>query len=60
MIRTILAQCLQLDQGQVRVVSPDVGGAFGYKCVLQQEELCVAWLAKKYRMPFRFLEDRRG
>ncbi|OZI60477.1 xanthine dehydrogenase family protein molybdopterin-binding subunit [Bordetella genomosp. 11] len=59
MIRTILAECLELDQGQVRVISPDVGGAFGYKCVLQQEELCVAWLAKTYRRPFRFIEDRR-
>lgn len=59
MIRTVLAQCLGLEQGRVRVISPDVGGAFGYKCVLQQEELCVAWLAKTYRKPFRYLEDRR-
>jgi carbon-monoxide dehydrogenase large subunit len=59
MIRTILAKCLDLPQGQVRVVAPDVGGAFGYKCVLQQEELCVAWLAKTHRKPFRYLEDRR-
>lgn len=59
MIRTILAQCLGLDQGRVRVISPDVGGAFGYKCVLQQEELCVAWLAKTHRKPFRYIEDRR-
>lgn len=59
LIRTAIAQYLQMDQGQVRVISPDVGGAFGYKCVLQQEELCVAWLAKTYRKPFRYLEDRR-
>ncbi|WP_175839257.1 xanthine dehydrogenase family protein molybdopterin-binding subunit [Burkholderia anthina] len=59
MIRTILAQCLGLDQAQVRVISPDVGGAFGYKCVLQQEELCIAWLALTYKRPFRFIEDRR-
>lgn len=59
MIRSVLAQCLGLEQGRVRVISPDVGGAFGYKCVLQQEELCVAWLAKTYRQPFRYLEDRR-
>lgn len=59
MIRTVLAQCLGLEQGRVRVISPDVGGGFGYKCVLQQEELCVAWLAKTYRKPFRYLEDRR-
>jgi carbon-monoxide dehydrogenase large subunit len=59
MIRSVLAQCLGLEQGRVRVISPDVGGAFGYKCVLQQEELCVAWLAKTYRRPFRYIEDRR-
>lgn len=59
MIRTILAKCLGLPQEQVRVIAPDVGGAFGYKCVLQQEELCVAWLAKTHRQPFRYLEDRR-
>jgi carbon-monoxide dehydrogenase large subunit len=59
MIRTILADCLKLPQDQVRVISPDVGGAFGYKCVLQQEELCIAWLAKTHKRPFRFIEDRR-
>lgn len=59
LIRTALAQYLQLDQGQLRVISPDVGGAFGYKCILQPEELCVAWLAKTYRKPFRYIEDRR-
>jgi len=59
MIRTAIACFLQLDQEQVRVISPDVGGAFGYKCVLQQEELCVAWLAKTLRRPFRYIEDRR-
>lgn len=59
MIRTAIALFLGIDQGQVRVISPDVGGAFGYKCVLQQEELCVAWLAKTYKKPFRYIEDRR-
>ncbi len=59
MIRTILSHCLGLEQERVRVISPDVGGAFGYKCVLQQEELCIAWLAMTYKRPFRFIEDRR-
>ncbi len=59
LIRTGLAQFLGMDQEQVRVISPDVGGGFGYKCILQREELCVAWLAKTYRKPFRYLEDRR-
>jgi len=59
MIRTVLAECLGIDHAQVRVISPDVGGAFGYKCVLHQEELCIAWLALTYKRPFRFIEDRR-
>lgn len=59
MIRVGIAQCLGLDEGQVRVISPDVGGGFGYKCVLHPEELCVAWLALTYRRPFRYIEDRR-
>src|SRR5690606_6537554 len=59
MIRSVLAQCLDLEQGRVRVVSPDVGGAFGYKCVLQQAELCVAWLAKTYKAPCRCIEVLR-
>ena len=59
MIRTALAEHLGLAQGRIRVVAPDVGGGFGYKCVLQPEELCVAWLAMKFRRPFRWVEDRR-
>ncbi|MEP4755381.1 MAG: molybdopterin cofactor-binding domain-containing protein, partial [Nitratireductor sp.] len=31
MIRNALCQCLGLQQRQVRVVAPDVGGGFGYK-----------------------------
>jgi carbon-monoxide dehydrogenase large subunit len=54
-----LAKFLGLAQGRVRVISPDVGGGFGYKAVLQPEELCVAWLALKFRRPFRYVEDRR-
>lgn len=59
MIRTGLSQCLGIEQSLLRVISPDVGGAFGYKCVLQQEEVCVAWLALTHKQPFRFIEDRR-
>ena len=59
MIRTAVAEHLGLPQGSVRVIAPDVGGAFGYKCVLQPEELCIAWLAMKFRRPFRWVEDRR-
>jgi carbon-monoxide dehydrogenase large subunit len=59
MIRTAIAEHLGIAQGRVRVIAPDVGGGFGYKCVLQPEELCVAWLALKFKTPFRWIEDRR-
>jgi len=59
MIRIGLAETLGLEDGRIRVISPDVGGAFGYKCILQPEEICLAWLAKKLRRPFRYIEDRR-
>ena len=59
MIRTAIAEHLGIAQGSVRVIAPDVGGGFGYKCVLQPEELCVAWLALKFKTPFRWIEDRR-
>jgi aerobic carbon-monoxide dehydrogenase large subunit len=54
-----LAEVLQLEEGKIRVIAPDVGGGFGYKSVLHEEEVCVAWLALKYKRPFRYLEDRR-
>jgi carbon-monoxide dehydrogenase large subunit len=59
LIRTGLSTYLGIDQGMIRVISPDVGGAFGYKCVMHPEELCIAWLALHYRKPFRYVEDRR-
>lgn len=57
--RTGLAACLGLDEGRIRVVSPDVGGGFGYKGILLPEEICCAWLAMRLKRPIRWLEDRR-
>jgi carbon-monoxide dehydrogenase large subunit len=59
LIRTGLSQFLGLDQSDVRVIAPDVGGGFGYKCVLQPEELSVSWVARKTGRPIRWTEDRR-
>lgn len=58
MIRNALCQCLGLQQRQIRVVAPDVGGGFGYKAILHPEEVVVAWLALRLRRPVRWLEDR--
>ncbi len=57
--RSGLAECLGLDHGKVRVISPDVGGGFGYKGILLPEEVCLGWLAMHLQKPVRWLEDRR-
>jgi len=57
--RAGLAECLGIDQGSIRVISPDVGGGFGYKGILLPEEVCLAWLARTLGAPVRWLEDRR-
>jgi carbon-monoxide dehydrogenase large subunit len=59
LIRTGIAECLGIDQERLRIITPDVGGGFGYKCLLQPEEIAVAWLALHRRKPFRWVEDRR-
>ncbi|HWK66735.1 MAG TPA: xanthine dehydrogenase family protein molybdopterin-binding subunit [Rhizobiaceae bacterium] len=58
-VRTGLAECLGLDHGQVRIVSPDVGGGFGYKGILLPEDICLGWYAMRCGHPVRWLEDRR-
>lgn len=59
LIRTGLSECLGIDQARVRVVPPDVGGGFGYKCLLQPEEIAVCWAAMHLKRPVRWVEDRR-
>jgi len=56
--RTQLARRLRLNEAQVTVVCPDIGGAFGQKIALYREELTVAALARQLRRPVRWREDR--
>ncbi len=56
--RTTLAARLQLDESQVTVISPDVGGGFGQKIALYREELTVAACAMQLERPVRWREDR--
>ena len=43
----------------MRIVSPDVGGGFGYKGILLPEDICLGWLAMRCGHPVRWIEDRR-
>jgi carbon-monoxide dehydrogenase large subunit len=58
-IRTALSDALGIEEGKLRVIAPDVGGGFGFKSVLQPEEIAIAWLAFTQRCPVRWTEDRR-
>jgi aerobic carbon-monoxide dehydrogenase large subunit len=54
-----VADCLGLNDGSIRVISPDVGGGFGYKGLLCREEVALAWLAINGGTAVRWLEDCR-
>ena len=58
-VQTGLCECLGLDHGSVRIISPDVGGGFGYKGLLCREEVALGWLALQVDFPVRWLEDCR-
>ena len=53
-----IAECLGLDPAQARVVTPDVGGAFGLKAHVYVEEILVAWIAMRLGRPVKWIEDR--
>ncbi len=56
--RTAIALRMGLSESQVTVISPDVGGAFGQKIVLQREDLVCAALARALKRPVRWREER--
>jgi aerobic carbon-monoxide dehydrogenase large subunit len=58
LVRTTIADLLGLSEHRVRVVTPDVGGGFGLKCVVGREEILVAGAAARLRRPVKWIEDR--
>jgi carbon-monoxide dehydrogenase large subunit len=58
-LRTFLANMLQLPENRVRVIAPEVGGGFGSKADIYAEEMLVAYLAMRLRRPVKWAEDRR-
>ena len=58
-VRAFLMTLLRLDENQVRVVAPEVGGGFGAKFVMYPEEVVVAAAALMLKYPVKWIEDRR-
>ncbi|MCC6472642.1 MAG: xanthine dehydrogenase family protein molybdopterin-binding subunit [Burkholderiales bacterium] len=53
-----LAAALKLPAERVRVVCPDVGGAFGTRSNLYPEQVAVVWAAKRLGRPVKWTADR--
>jgi aerobic carbon-monoxide dehydrogenase large subunit len=53
-----LARMLGVPPEQVRVITPDVGGAFGAKFGVDPEHALVAWVARQLGRPARWTETR--
>jgi len=53
-----LAYHLGVPQSSIRVIAPDVGGGFGTKLQIYQEEVLMCVLARRIRRPVKWVEDR--
>ena len=57
-LRTALAEFLDVAESNLRVIVPDVGGGFGIKAALYPEEFVCAALARRLRRPVKWVQDR--
>ncbi len=57
-VRGALAGLYGIDEADVAVVAPDVGGGFGAKIDLHAEDLLLPWLARRCGRPVRWVESR--
>lgn len=56
--RTSITEVMGLDEHQVRIVVPEVGGAFGIKAMFYTEYIVVVHAAKVLRRPVKWVSDR--
>jgi aerobic carbon-monoxide dehydrogenase large subunit len=56
--RADLVERLGIEAAAVRVITPDVGGAFGAKFGADPEHVIVAWVARRLGRPARWTETR--
>ncbi len=59
MLRTSIAQYIGCPESRLRVVVPEVGGGFGTKAQIYPEEFVTAALARHFRRPVKWIQDRR-
>ncbi len=57
-VREAIAEVLGMPEERIRVLAPDVGGAFGAKAQVQHEEMLAPALALRLGRPVRWVEGR--
>lgn len=57
-VRVYLAETLRISENSIHVIQPNVGGGFGLKQPVFQEEPLVAYLARKLCRPVKWIEER--
>ncbi len=57
-VKATLQEWYGLDETQVRVKTPDVGGGFGPKIGAYPEEILLGWISKQLGRPVRWVETR--
>jgi carbon-monoxide dehydrogenase large subunit len=57
-VRLFMALLLGLGEDHVRVVAPEVGGAFGQKLQVYGEELLACWASRRLGSPVKWIETR--
>ncbi|HXQ92360.1 MAG TPA: molybdopterin cofactor-binding domain-containing protein, partial [Nitrososphaerales archaeon] len=57
-LRTLISQSIGIPEDKIRVIAPNVGGGFGQKIPLYQEEPLIAYLSYKTGRPVKWIESR--
>lgn len=58
MMQRIYAELFQINERQIHIQAPDVGGAFGAKEPFYVEDFLIAWAAREMGRPVVWIEDR--
>ena len=57
--RTTFTDMTGHNENQLRVITPDVGGGFGPKLVVYQEDIVLTLVTRMINRPIKWVEDRR-
>ena len=57
-VRSVLAGILDIPESRIRIITGDVGGAFGSKLNIYPEDVLAAVLSRKHGRPVKWIEQR--